>query len=320
MKMRKTASMILLSVFVIFTAAGCQQAAKQTSGKSSLAGEQMVNIYYLAGKLGMTVSLTSKEKNTFNDGINTVTILTKQDQVFVNNNYLAPLGKTKKINDMLHVSSGLEQLIATELVKTGIKPILPVLPKKVKPAEKTRPVISGKTIVIDAGHGGKDPGATSSYGYEEKTVNLNVALQIAQILRDKGLRVIMTRNGDEFIELEERAAIANRNRADIFISIHADSCATSSKNGFTLYVERSSSSASTSLANAIDRRMAQTGISSNGVSKADYRVLTHTGCPAVLIELGYLSNYWEAKQLINKDIQKKLAYAITDGITDYITR
>jgi N-acetylmuramoyl-L-alanine amidase len=65
--------------------------------------------------------------------------------------------------------------------------------------------------------------------------------------------------------------------------------------------------------------MAQTGIGSNGVRNADYRVLTHTGCPAILIELGYLSNYWEAKQLKNKDMQRKLAMAITDGITDYIT-
>jgi N-acetylmuramoyl-L-alanine amidase len=130
----------------------------------------------------------------------------------------------------------------------------------------------------------------------------------------------MTRNNDEFIELEERANIANRSKADIFISIHADSSAKSSTNGFTLYVERNGSSASTSLANTIDRRMAQTGTSGNGVSKANYRVLTHTGCPAVLIELGYLSNYWEAKQLKNKDKQRQLAQAITDGIIDYITK
>ena len=315
--MKKLASLILLFVFVIFAAAGCQKPARQTTGRPSLATEEMVNIYYLAGKLGMTVSQTDDNKIVFTDTNNTVTIYPKNDLVYVNNNYLTPLGRTKKINDMLHVRSGLEQLIATELVKTEIKP---VLPRQVKPVEKIRPVVSGKTIVIDAGHGGKDPGATSSYGYEEKTVNLDVALQIAQILKDRGLRVIMTRNNDTFVELEERAAIANRNRADIFVSIHSDSSAKSSTNGFTVYVERNGSSASTSLANAIDRRMAQTGISSNGVKRADYRVLTHTGCPAVLIELGYLSNYWEAKQLKNKNMQRQLAHAITDGITDYIER
>jgi N-acetylmuramoyl-L-alanine amidase len=64
--------------------------------------------------------------------------------------------------------------------------------------------------------------------------------------------------------------------------------------------------------------MAQTGISSNGVKKADYRVLTHTKCPAVLVELGYMSNRWEAKQLNNNDMQRHLAQAVAEGITDYL--
>jgi N-acetylmuramoyl-L-alanine amidase len=64
--------------------------------------------------------------------------------------------------------------------------------------------------------------------------------------------------------------------------------------------------------------MTQTSISSNGVKKADYRVLTHTRCPAVLVELGYLSNRWEAKQLNNDDMQKRLAQAVAEGITDYL--
>lgn len=317
--MKKLAPLISLFGFIIFTATGCQQPAKRTAAGTLAANEQPVNIYYLAGKLGMMVSQADDKKIVFNDTSNTVTIYPKNDQVYVNENYLAPLGRTKKINDMLHVRSSLEQQIQNELIKTKIESVLP-RPQRGKPVEKPRPVVWGRTVVIDAGHGGKDPGAISSYGYEEKTVNLDVALQIAQILRDRGLRVIMTRDSDEFIELEERADIANRNRADIFISIHADSSAKSNTNGFTLYVERSSSWASTSLANAIDNRMTQIGISNNGVKKADYRVLTHTGCPAVLIELGYLSNYWEAKQLKNKDMQKQLAQAITDGITDYIER
>jgi len=317
--MRKNASLILLFVFTIFAVAGCKQPAKRTAGGLLAANDQPINIYYLAGRLGMAISQADDNKIVFSNITNTVTIYPKNDQIYVNDNYLAPLGRIKKINDMLHVRSSLEQQIRSELIKTEIKTVVPMPPKPVEKAPAARPSVSGRTIVIDPGHGGKDPGAVNSSGYEEKTVNLDVALQIAQILRDKGLRVIITRNNDEFIELEERADIANRNRADIFISIHSDSSATSSKNGFTLYVERSSSGASTKLANAIDSRMAQTGIGSNGVRNADYRVLTHTGCPAILIELGYLSNYWEAKQLKNKDMQRKLAMAITDGITDYIT-
>jgi N-acetylmuramoyl-L-alanine amidase len=320
MKMRKTVSLILSSIFVIFAAAGCQQSAKQPGSKPSLAGGEMVNVYYLAGKLGMSISLTSKDKITFNDGINTVTILTKQDQVFVNNDYLSPLGKTKVVDDLLNVRGSLEDEIKNKLAKPAIEKPAPILPKPQKQAEKPITNLSGKTVVIDAGHGGKDPGATSTYGYEEKTVNLDVAVQIAQILRNKGLKVIMTRNNDEFIELEERADIANRNWADVFVSIHSDSSEKSNKNGFTVYIRRNGSSESLKLANAIDRRMAQTNTNGNGVSRADYRVLTHTSCPAVLVELGYLSNYWEAKQLKNTAKQRQLAQAITDGIIDYITK
>ncbi|MGA2914989.1 MAG: N-acetylmuramoyl-L-alanine amidase [Sedimentisphaerales bacterium] len=318
--MRKTASLILSSVFVIFAAAGCQQSAKQAAGKPALAGEQLVNVYYLAGRLGMTLSLTSKEKVIFNDGVNTVTILTNQDQVFVNSDSIGQLGKTKIIDDLLNVRSSLEDEIKSKLTKSIIEKPAPIVPKLQKQVEKPVTNFSNKTIVIDPGHGGKDPGATSTYGYEEKTVNLDVALQIAQMLRDKGLKVIMTRNNDEFIELEERANIANRNWADVFVSIHSDSSEKSNKNGFTVYIRRSGSSESSRLARAINHRMAQTDISSNGVNSADYRVLTHTSCPAVLVELGYLSNYWEAKQLKNTGKQRQLAQAISDGIIDFISK
>ena len=314
--MRKNVSLVLLFVFTIFAAAGCQKPSQRTTERPYLADEEMINIHYLAGKLGMTVSQETNEKIVLDNTTNTIAIYPKLDQIYVNNDYLGPVGKFKKIDGLIHIRSSVKAEIESKLVKPAIEKPIVAAPKYQSPAKSTWEP-AGKTIVIDAGHGGKDPGAISSYGYNEKTVNLDVARQVAQLLRDKGHKVIMTRNSDEFIELEERAAIANRSRADIFASIHADSCATSSKNGFTIYVARSGSSSSTRLANAIDSCMAQTGISSNSVRKADYRVLTHTRCPAVLIELGYLSNYWEAKQLKNVDMQKRLANAIACGITDY---
>jgi N-acetylmuramoyl-L-alanine amidase len=316
--MRKNAPLVLLFVFTIFAAAGCQKPSQRMAGRPSLAAEEMVSIHYLAGKLGMTVSQETSEKIVLDNTINTIAIYPKLDQIYVNNDYLGPVGKIRKIDDLINIRSSAEAEIKGKLVKPAMEKPIESAPKYQSPAKSTWEP-SGKTIVIDAGHGGKDPGAISSYGYNEKTVNLDVALQVAQILRNKGHKVTMTRDSDEFIELEERAAIANRSGADIFASIHADSCATSSKNGFTIYVARSGSSASTRLANAIDSYMTQTGISSNSVRKADYRVLTHTRCPAVLIELGYLSNYWEAKQLKNVDMQKRLANAIAGGITNYVT-
>jgi len=306
----------------MLAAAGCQQSSKK--GGAALLGqnEEMVNIYYLAGKVGMSMSTVTDDKITFNDTFNTVTILPKQNQVYVNNNYLSPLGKTKKVDGLLNVRASIEDEIKSKLAKPVAEtPVIePAPPSVVQQQQPTKSPweLTGKTIVIDAGHGGKDPGTTSANGYEEKILNLDVAQQIAQILRDKGHRVIMTRNSDEFIELEERAAIANRAKADVFVSIHADSSAKSSLTGFTVYVERSGSWASSKLADAIDTRMAVTGLGSNGVKKANYRVLTHTNCPAVLVEIGYLSNRWEAKQLHNNDMQRRLAQAVAEGITDYL--
>jgi N-acetylmuramoyl-L-alanine amidase len=316
--MRKNGFLILLFAFTILAAAGCQTPSQRTAGRAYLADEELVSIHYIAGKFNMTVSQETNEKIVLNNTINTVAIYTKLDQIYVNNDYLGSVGRIKKIDGLTHIRASVETEIRNKLVKSAAEKPIESIPKYQPPVKSTWEP-TGKTIVIDAGHGGKDPGATSIHGFYEKTVNLSVALQVAQILRNKGHKVVMTRDSDVFIELEERAAIANRNRADIFVSIHADSCARSSKNGFTLYVARSGSAASTRLADAIDDCMAQakTGISSNSVRKADYRVLTHSRCPAVLIELGYLSNYWEAKQLRDVAMQKRLANAIADGITDY---
>jgi N-acetylmuramoyl-L-alanine amidase len=323
--MRKIVSLILLgSVSLAFT--GCQQAEKSKQLSPKLTDNLMVNVYYLAGKLGMNVTSINDEKISFNDSINTVTILIIQNQVFVNEAFIGPLGRTKKVEGMLLVRLSLADEIKAKINKPVEKqtviPTPPAPPKKAitLPEPKKQWKFQGKTIVIDAGHGGKDPGAISYYGFYEKTVNLDVALAIADLLREDGHKVIMTRKSDEFIELEDRAEIANKSKADIFISIHSDASAKSSSNGFTVYTANAASAAAEELAYAIDDRLTRTSITSNGVKRADYRVLVRTQCPAVLVELGYLSNYWEAKQLKNVAMQKKLAQAIVDGITNYFEK
>jgi N-acetylmuramoyl-L-alanine amidase len=317
--MKRIVSLILLT-FVSLTLTGCQQQAAKTSGK--LADEKLINAYYLAGKLYMNVTSADEEKISFGDSLNKVVLDFKNDQVVVNEKALCPVGKTKKADGMTLVRLSLLNDIKAKLNKPMEKPVVaPTQPKVITLPEPTKPKkVTGKVIVIDPGHGGKDPGAISYHGFYEKVVNLDVALQIAELLRDNGHRVIMTRNNDDFIELEDRAAVSNRAKADVFISIHADASAKSSTNGFTVYTARSASDAANELAESIDDRMTRTSISSNGVKKADFRVLVQTRCPAVLIELGYLSNYWEAKQLKNAAMQKKLAQAIVDGVTTYLNK
>jgi N-acetylmuramoyl-L-alanine amidase len=170
------------------------------------------------------------------------------------------------------------------------------------------------TIVIDPGHGGKDPGAPSALGFREKVINLAVAKQLASILSQRGFRVVLTRNQDVFIEKEERAAVANRCNADLFVSIHADSSESRSLDGFTVYTARGAGSQSRWAARAIVNAMTSTGLDSNGVREADYVVLVKTDCPAVLVEVGYISNFWDAGKLRDPNMQRRLAQAIADGV------
>src|SRR5512140_1483715 len=95
---------------------------------------------------------------------------------------------------------------------------------------------SFKTIVIDPGHGGKDPGARGQRGTEEKDITLNVALKLRDLLsRQRGIRVLMTRERDEFVELEDRAKFANGQEADLFVSIHVNSHPQRSVKGIEVY-------------------------------------------------------------------------------------
>lgn len=112
-----------------------------------------------------------------------------------------------------------------------------IVPKiKISPKQKKKTSAIIKTIVIDPGHGGRDPGAIGKYGTKEKDVNLNIAFKLAQILHEKtNLRVILTRKEDEFIPLAERTQIANDKKADLFVSIHCNSGLDKNAKGFEIY-------------------------------------------------------------------------------------
>jgi len=102
------------------------------------------------------------------------------------------------------------------------------------------------------------------------------------------------------------------------VSIHSDSSSNSSARGFTIYVARSASWSSRRAAAAIGRAMLRAGLTSRGTERADYRVLVQTRCPAVLIELGYLSNRDEARLLRSSSFQDRLARAIAEGISEFL--
>ena len=145
---------------------------------------------------------------------------------------------------------------------------------------------------------------------------LAVSKMVAAELTARGVEVIMTRTDDRFIELEDRPAVATRTRSDLFVSIHADAAANRSATGFTMYISRSPSRKSLAAANAILRRMCGSCSPSRGVKNADYRVLVHSRVPAVLVELGFLSNRVEARKLNTSAYQRTVARAVALGIYD----
>lgn len=217
-----------------------------------------------------------------------------------------------------------------------------------------------KKVVIDPGHGGKDPGASSVHGLQEKDVVLDIARKLRAGLEREGIEVIMTRSGDTFIPLEKRAEIANRAAADLFVSIHANANRVRSLNGFEVYyISPKASDSKRAIESAkedglrvdaealasqsrdlrailwdmtysYDRResmelsrMLCKAMRSNsetkvlGVKNANFCVLRGSTMPAVLAEVGFLTNPSEESLIGNDSYRGKLAERIKEGIRYY---
>ena len=141
------------------------------------------------------------------------------------------------------------------------------------------------TVVVDAGHGGKDSGAYRRYGPPEKMVALDVAQRLNRKLRESQLKTVMTRDSDVFIELNDRVAIENAQKNAIFVSIHFNDSRRRGVRGFETYYH---SGPSFDLANGIQAKLMTIPNSANGgVHTANFRVLRLASCPAVLVECGY---------------------------------
>src|SRR5438552_8377134 len=147
------------------------------------------------------------------------------------------------------------------------------------------------TVVVDAGHGGKDTGAYRRYGPPEKIVALDVAQRLDRKLRESQLKTVMTRSSDVFIPLNDRVAIENAQKKAIFVSIHFNDSRRRGIRGFETYYH---SGPSADLANGIQQKLITIPNSKNGgVNTANFRVLRNATCPAVLVECCYLRHLSE---------------------------
>ncbi|MCH4889878.1 hypothetical protein EZV73_20025 [Acidaminobacter sp. JC074] len=175
-------------------------------------------------------------------------------------------------------------------------------------------------IVVDAGHGGHDPGAVSPNGTKEKDVNLEASLILKKKLENAGFKVYLTRERDNYVKLSDRAGIANQLNADIFVSIHANAAGNTSARGIeTLYAPDPARNNKTLATDIQEQLIDKTNAVDRGiVSRGDLAVTRLTEMDAVLVELGFLTNAGDEVNLLNDSYLEKCAEAIVDGIIDFV--
>ena len=219
-----------------------------------------------------------------------------------------------------------------------------------------------QTIMIDPGHGGHDAGAMGPSGLQEKELTLDIARRVAALLQEElGVRVVLTRGKDQFIGLRERTALANRERADLFLSIHVNAAADGAATGTETYFlsneatdgaarraaeyenrliggdagakggspdvlrsilwdlaqsdfQQESSRVAEAIQNSLDRALRRP---SRGVKQAPFYVLGGAAMPAVLVEIGFISNPQEEQRLRDDGFRDRIARALVAGVASY---
>ena len=209
-----------------------------------------------------------------------------------------------------------------------------VAPKKIGSASRGNYDVLNKVVYLDAGHGGYDPGA-SYFGISEKSLTLAIQSRVKAKLEAEGYQVVTTRTSDTYVDLTDRSRAANASESDIFVSIHINASGSSAAQGIetyyyqpyaeypsrinaTYHANSTRLSMSDTLANAIQSSLINaTGAQNQGVKRQTFAVLRETTAPAVLLELGFLSNPQEAARLNTSAYQETLANAIVAGIKSY---
>jgi N-acetylmuramoyl-L-alanine amidase len=216
-----------------------------------------------------------------------------------------------------------------------------------------------RKVVIDAGHGGRDPGATGRTGLREKEVTLDIAKRLQELLKSEGVEATLVRSNDQYVSLDGRVKNTRWSGDSIFVSIHANANPSKAMRGFEVYyitprvsdTERALSSAredpldldgsfagtpskglkallwdmiyshnraeSISLSKSICKVSGCSLDTRTGVKSANYHVLRCSTIPAVLVEVGFLSNYSEERLLKGSEYRQRIAQAINDGIRDF---
>ena len=177
-------------------------------------------------------------------------------------------------------------------------------------------------VVIDPGHGGPDPGAIGIGGLRETDIVLDVSKLVTKLLSEKGVNVRLTRNKEIDMDLPPRVLIANRTKADIFVSIHANASRGKRRDINVLETFYYTGWRGRLLAKKIQKQILKVspGSPDRGVRQGRYFVIKNTRMPAVLIEIGFLTGRLDARRLEKSIHRERIAYAITKGILEYLSR
>ncbi|MDD5645052.1 MAG: N-acetylmuramoyl-L-alanine amidase [bacterium] len=268
----------------------------------------------------------------------------------LNNKYVSANGKTFEMRGplvlrggILYVPAGVKEQVIDLYIKTG------------NPAVKEEAGdLRNFKIVIDPGHGGENIGARNKNGANEKTIVLDISKKVAAILGKTGLRVVMTRDKDVFVTLAKRCDIARSEKADLFMSVHANSAPAKSVTGIETFVlgvptseivksieeiedgdlalgdsayqGGSSGQVDSARRKRLSKRLAcfineevvkSAQVKNRGVKEARFYVLRNTDMPAVLVEVGFISNADESVLLLHEDYRQKIAEGIASGVIKY---
>ena len=200
------------------------------------------------------------------------------------------------------------------------RPVPVPAPAKPKPNPAPKPAPTGRIVVmIDPGHGGKDPGAIGIGGLREKDVILPISQKVAEILQKNGVNAVLTRNTDYFVSLQGRVVLSEKRDADLFVSIHANSLGLSRPDisGLEVYYYDSGKG----LADAVRRGIiAKVKVKDRGIRRARFYVLRKTSMPAILVETGYVTGRDDAAKLKQTWYRNQMAEGIADGILRYLKR
>lgn len=224
------------------------------------------------------------------------------------NTYVSPDGKLFKLSSQIH------QII--DEIKT---------PEKIKAMTKKEGSITSspkitsknnhKVVVIDAGHGGKDCGAMRE-NIMEKQINLDVCMLIQSILQRKGYKVYMTRTDDTYVSLEDRTIFTEGINPGAFVSVHVNSCNSDTPIGIETHYYHEES---IELADAVHKNLIKRINTTNrGLLKSRFYVINHITVPAILVEIGFISNPTERQELTTKQRQQNTAEGIAEGIIEFL--